>query len=163
MKLEAKVQSTLDLKKIQALMGPGDDVLVGYPEGRPHPGSDMTMDELARILTYGNDRIPARPFLEEGILEKKAELGVLIKEHYSGQVDGRNKRPSLKRLGAFAVGAVKEFVFSDYYKQTVPNAPSTIYAKSHRQKGKVLVSDKPLIDTADMVNATTYVVVEGGV
>lgn len=162
MKIESKVSSTLDLKKIQNLMSKGNDVLIGYPEGRPHPGSDLTMDELARILTYGNDRIPARPFLEEGILEKKNELGIMIKEIYAGQVEGRNKRQSLKRLGAFAVGAVKEFVFGDYYKQTVPNAESTIYAKSHRQKGKVLLSDKPLIDTGDMINATTYIVVEGG-
>ena len=119
------------------------------------------MDELARIQTYGNSRIPARPFLEEGILSKKNELKETIRDHYAKRVEGRDKRPTLKRIGAEAVGAVQDFVRGDYYKQTVPNAPATIRRKSRSQKGKVLQSDKPLIDTADMVNATTYVIKEG--
>lgn len=161
MKLEGSFQSKVDLSKITALMGPGDDILVGFPAGRPHPGSDLSMDELARTQTYGSADIPARPFLEEGILTKKNELGQLIQEHYAKRVEGHDKRPTLKRIGAEAVGAVQDFVRGDYYKETVPNAPSTIARKSRRQKGKLLLSDKPLIDTGDMVNAVTFIVKEG--
>ena len=161
MNLEMKFKSTIDNKKLQSFLTGSDDILVGYPEGRPHPDSDLTMDELARIQTYGDAHIPARPFLEEGILSKKNEIRELIRDHYAKRVEGGNKRPSLKRIGAEAVGAVQDFVRGDYYRQTVPNAESTIHRKSRRQKGKVLQSDKPLIDTGDMVNATTYVVKEG--
>lgn len=161
MQIKADIKSTVDLSKIQAFIGPGDDVLIGYPEGRPHPGSTLSMDELARTQTYGDSEIPARPFLEEGILEKKNEVSQMVREHYEGRVEGKDKKPTLARIGAFCVGAVKEFVFGDFYKQSIPNAESTIYRKSRRQKGKVLLSDKPLIDSGDMINATTYVVVKG--
>lgn len=158
-KLETK--NTIDTKKLTVFLDKGDDILIGYPEGRPHPDSDLTMDELARIQTYGNAQIPARPFLEEGILSKKNEIRDLIRDTYAKRVEGANKRPGLKRIAAEAVGAVQEFVRGDYYRQTVPNAPATIARKSRHQKGKVLQSDKPLIDTADMVNATTSVIKEG--
>lgn len=155
-------KSTLNLKPIQDLISPGDDILIGYPEGRMHAGGGIAMDELARTLTYGTADIPARPFLEEGILTKKNELGQLIQEHYTKRVEGKDKRPTLKRIGAEAVSAVQEFVRGDYYKQTVPNSPETIDRKSRRQKGKFLLSDKPLIDTGDMVNSTVFVVKELG-
>jgi len=155
-------KSTLNLKPIQDLIYPGEDILIGYPEGRVHAGGGIATDELARTLTYGTADIPARPFLEEGILTKKNEIGVLIQEHYTKRVEGKDKRPTLKRICAEAVSAVQDFVRSDYYKETVPNAPATIDRKSRRQKGKYLLSDKPLIDTGDMLNATTFVVKELG-
>lgn len=159
MNVKANFASTVDLKPIQRLMGRGDQILVGYPSGRPH--GELQTDELARILTYGTADIPPRPFLEEGIFEKKNEISQLIGEHYSKRVEGAENRPGLKRIGAEAVGAVQEFVRGDYYKETVPNSPETIRRKSTKQNGQTLVSDKPLIDTADMINATTYVVREG--
>lgn len=155
-------KSTVNLKPIQDLISPGDDILIGYPEGRPHAGGGINNDELARKLTYGDADTPARPVLEEGILTKKNELGQLIQEHYTKRVEGHDKRPSLKRIGAEAVSAVQEFVRSDYYKETVPNAPATIDRKSRRQKGKYLLSDKPWIDIGDLINATTYVIKELG-
>lgn len=161
MNFKLKTKNTIDTKKLTVFLDKGDDILIGYPEGRPHPDSDLTMDELARIQTYGNAQIPARPFLEEGILSKKNEIRDLIRDHYVKRVEGGNKRPGLKRIAAEGVGAVQEFVRGDYYRQTVPNAPATIARKSRRQKGKVLQSDKPLIDTADMINATTSVIKEG--
>ncbi len=159
--IEMKFKNTLDTSKMESFLGRGDDILVGYPEGRPHPDSDLTMDELARTLTYGSANIPARPFLEEGILFKKNELREIIRDQYAKRMEGSGKRPGLKRIGAEAVGAVQEFVRGDYYRQTVPNAESTIRRKSRSQKGKTLQSDKPLIDTADMINATAYVIKEG--
>jgi len=162
MNFKFNFKSTVDTKKLTAFLDKGDDILIGYPEGRPHPDSDLTMDELARIQTYGNAQIPARPFLEEGILSKKNEIRDTIRDHYMKRVEnGADKRPGLKRIAAEGVGAVQEFVRGDYYRQTVPNAESTIRRKSRRQKGKVLQSDKPLIDTADMINATTSVIKEG--
>ncbi|ADX42550.1 hypothetical protein [Tetrasphaera phage TJE1] len=157
-----RFDAKLNLAPIQALVTRGDDVLVGYPEGMPHPNSDLDIDDLARTQTYGDENIPARPFLEEGILTQKNELGSLIRDHYAKRVEGRDKRPGLKRIGAQAVSAVQEFVRGDYYRETVPNAESTIDRKSRKQKGQYLLSDTPLIDDAIMINATTYVVKEGG-
>lgn len=151
-------KDTIDYKKLTPFLEGGKDVLVGYPEGRPHQGGGPDQDELARTLTYGDDKIPPRPFLEEGIMEQKNELNLLIKTHYEKKVAGGEEKNTLARIGAFCVGAVKEFVFGDYYRRAVPNAPSTIRRKSKKKGGQTLVSDKPLIDTGDMINSTTYVV-----
>lgn len=155
------VKGQIDLDKLKRMLGPSDDVLTGYVEGMPHPEADMNMDELARTLSNGSAEMPARPFLEEGILEEKAGLTPMIEDHYRKRVAGGPTRVTLQAIGAFCVGAVKKFVFGDYYRSTVPNAPSTIDRKSRRQKGKYLLSDKPLIDRGLMINATTFVVRKG--
>jgi hypothetical protein len=158
-------KNTVDVSKISRLLGKSE-VLIGFPEGLPHPvkgsANSLDEDELARIQTYGTATTPARPFLEEGIYSKKIELGIQIEKYNKDLCEGKSGSQDLKRIGAFCVGAVKEFVYSDFYKHTVPNAQSTIDQKSHSQKGKTLLSDKPLIDTANMINACTYVIRQEG-
>lgn len=136
-------------------------ILVGYLAGKQHiPAKHKKKDgtygnsyaqkenaDLAAILSFGDANIPARPFIKEGLLSKKEEL----KKEIKTQLD-RLKKGDLanwNKVGTKAVGAVQEFVRGDYYKENVPNAKSTI-----AQKG----SDKPLIDTADLVNALEFIV-----
>lgn len=162
-------------KEIQAFIDSvNTNVLVGYLDGKKHEqtlhkddtqrpnekrrgnytGYDSadptheTMDnsELAKILTFGSATIPARPFIEEGLLFKKDELKKEIGKQLDALKDG--KPANWNKVGTKAVGAVQEFVRSDYYKSHIPNSQKTIEYKG---------SDTPLIDGGDLINSLEYV------
>ena len=107
----------------------------------------METAELAKILTCGRASIPPRPFIEEGRLSKKDELRAEIGTQLDKIKDG--KKANWNKVGTKAVGAIQEFVRSDYYKTHVPNGPKTI---------KYTGSDTPLIDGGDLINSLEYVV-----
>ncbi len=143
------------------------DVLVGFLSGRQHVETKhkddsgeyknrdgrkasfegMETAELAKILTFGSATIPARPFIEEGLQSKKEEL----KKEIGVQLDQikNGKNANWNKVGSKAVGAVQEFVRSDYYKSRVPNSKKTIDYKG---------SDRPLIDGGDLINSLEFVV-----
>lgn len=160
--LSVDVKKTLNLQKIQDFIRKANDnVMVGFLAGREHvptlhrnqdgesPLSTPPIDtaELARELHYGTATIPARPFLEEGIESQKDKLKAEIEKQIKSAQEGKN--PNWDKVGTMAVGAVQEFVRSDYYKSTVPNSQRTIDYKG---------SDTPLIDGGDLINSMTYVV-----
>ena len=147
------------------------DVLVGFLAGRMHVetkhkdkkgkkgkykdynGQDATFSnmetaELAKILTFGSAKIPARPFIEDGLLSKKDELKKEINKQLDQIKEG--KKANWEKVGTKAVGAIQEFVKSDYYKTRIPNSPRTIKYK----EGK----DTPLIDGGDLINSLEFVV-----
>jgi hypothetical protein len=148
-------KDTIDWRPVEKLKTE-DEILIGFPAGRPHASGAMETSELAKMLSYGTANIPARPFLEEGIQDGIKDINKQIEKHYKEKAEGGPG--NLHAIAVAAVGAVRKFVFGDFYKSTVPNAPSTINSKSKRQKGKYLLSDKPLIDTGDMINSVTYVI-----
>jgi hypothetical protein len=144
-----------------------DEILIGIVEGQTHTTDGQDVSDLARTLSFGSANIPARPFLEEGINSVQPELKAAIEEHYRNIVNAKDwetqsKRDpkGLKKIAVIAVGGVKKLVLSDHYKSTVPNAESTIYQKSKKnKKGEITgLSDKPLIDTGQMINSVTYVI-----
>ena len=147
------------------------DVLVGFLAGRMHVetkhkdkkgkkgkykdynGQDATFSnmetaELAKILTFGSAKIPARPFIEDGLLSKKDELKKEINKQLDQIKEG--KKANWEKVGTKAVGAIQEFVKSDYYKTRIPNSSRTIKYK----EGK----DTPLIDGGDLINSLEFVV-----
>lgn len=172
--LKVNIRTTVEIQKIQKLADQGRvQILVGFPSGREHvptlhknkegnyqgyDGEDPTQmepietAELAKELSYGTATIPARPFLEEGIKSKENEILKTMQEEAT-KLKNTGKANWMK-VGTMAVGAVQEFVRSDYYKQNVPNAQKTIDYKG---------SDTPLIDGGDLINSVTFLVngVEG--
>jgi len=118
-------------------------------EKDPQNTEPIENSELAKKLSFGDAKIPARPFIEEGILSKKDELSKEIKIQLDKVKEGEPANWS--KLGTMAVGAVQEFVRSDYYKSTAPNSEMTI-----KYKG----SDTPLIDTGELLNSLEYVIEE---
>jgi len=175
--IRVKIQNTIDLSKIRNLMTEAKvEISVGFPSGMEHTntlhkddfdkpnekrkgkyvglyGEDpldqqpIETAELAKMLHYGTDKIPARPFLEEGIRQNLGKLKGAIKEEAQKLADG--KKANWNKVGTMATGAISEFVRSDYFKQRVPNAASTI-----KWKG----SDIPLIDGANMIQSLHYVI-----
>ena len=136
-----------DLKKKQ--------VYVGVPEetaSRPKEGINNAA--LVFIHTHGSPirHIPARPIIEPAIEATgnkepiAKELGIALKECLDGnQVMAE---ASLEKTGMRAQNIVRAW-FDDPRNGWAPNSPTTIKRKK---------SDKPLIDTAEMRKAITYVV-----
>lgn len=147
--LQTTVKNVADTSDLDAFAKNANvKILVGYLSGvQHHSKGQKDRADLAAILSFGDANIPARPFIKEGLLSKKDELRTKIKAQLDKIKDGN--KANWEKVGSDAVGAVQEFVRSDYYKENIPNAKSTI-----AQKG----SDKPLIDTADLVNALEFIV-----
>lgn len=160
--LQTTVKNVADTSDLDAFAKNANvKILVGYLSGVQHYSkgqknkdgesrnsyAQKDLADLAAILSFGDANIPARPFIKEGLLSKKDELRTKIKAQLDKIKDGN--KADWKKVGTDAVGAVQEFVKGDYYKENVPNAKSTI-----AQKG----SDKPLIDTANLVNSLEFIV-----
>lgn len=167
--LKTNILSVPDFSELQKFAeNASAKVLVGFLSGRQHvktqhidkasgkykdiDGGDATYEqmetaELAKILTFGDARIPPRPFIEEGLLSKKDELKKEIGKQLDQIKDG--KMANWNKVGTKAVGAIQEFVRSDYYKSRIPNSPTTI-----KYKG----SDTPLIDGGDLINSLEFIV-----
>lgn len=179
--LRVQIQNTIDLKKIQKLMDAANvEILVGFPSGMEHQntlhkddfdkpnekrrgkyvglhGEDpldqqpIETAELAKMLHYGTANIPARPFLEDGIRQNLGKIKRALQDESQKLAEG--KKANWGHVGTIAVGAIREFISSDYYKQRVPNAKSTI-----KWKG----SDTPLIDGGVMKESLQFVINRGG-
>ena len=140
------------LHKLQGIKE--SSVLVGIPADKSIRKEDeMNNPTLAFLMTHGSqiNKIPPRPFLEPGI--KKARqliaknLGLAAREYLIG--DAEKSKEYLKRAGIVGSNSVKRYIGDS--NNFAPNAPSTI-----KQKG----SDKPLIDTAQMLRSITSIVVK---
>lgn len=175
--IRVAIQNTIDLQKIRNLMNEANvEILVGFPSGLEHantlhkddfdnpnerrrgkyvgiagedPESQQPIEtaELAKMLHFGTQNIPARPFLEEGIRQNIGKIKRALRDEATKVAEG--KKANWNKVGSLAKGAIVEFVRSDYYKQKKPNAKSTI-----RWKG----SDTPLIDGANMIQSLHYVI-----
>ena len=172
--LRVNIRNTVDTKKIQALARKAAaNILVGFPSGEQHVTQlhrkDAKSDyktyeggnveemkpienaELAKALSFGTSSIPPRPFLEEGIKSKQTELVKALETEAKKVMDGG--QANWNKVGTMAVGAVRDFVYSDYYRTNVPNSQKTIDYKG---------SDKPLIDSANLIGDLKFVVQDGG-
>lgn len=103
--------------------------------------------ELAKTLSYGGAGIPPRPFLIEGLEDKKDVLLAELKKQAQKVHDGL--KPNWDKVGTMAVGAIQEFVRGDYYRGHAPNSQKTIDYKG---------SDKPLIDGGNLIESLTFIV-----
>lgn len=152
----------VDAQSILAGIPEGDAprpvVEAGIPEsffsGKPHQTKQTSLPsnaELAYIHSKGAPmhNIPARPFMEPSIEKNKDTIaklqGNIIRAALEGKVDIVNT--GSQRLGMYIATEAKRY-FTDESNGWAPNAPSTIARKG---------SDQPLIDTAALRNAITYV------
>lgn len=115
---------------------------VGFLEGATYPDDGMPVAQVAFWNEYGTSRAPARPFFRTTIEEKSDE--------WANRLAGAAKHydyDASKTLGLMGE-TIKEDIQSSISGWTDPrNAESTI-----AQKG----FDKPLIDTAHMLNSVDY-------
>lgn len=128
-------------KELEKLQG-GGHVLVGIHEDASQPeGQDITMATLGAIQHFGNNDIPARPWLDVGVEQGNKEYLEIIEE---GAASGLSQTQILEQVGAAAAGYVQQYITD---LRDPPNTPSTV-----KKKG----SNNPLIDTGAMRQSVTY-------
>ena len=155
--LKTNMQNTVDFSKIRkAADQAAVDILVGFKSGDMHEDkkgkNQIDMADLARIQHFGAKNIPARPFLEDGVLSEKREIKDAMAKEVRKAISSNNA--NWDKVGTKAVGAVNLLVRSDYFKERVPNAPATIRRKTVDGK----IGDTPLIDTGRMMQSLCYTV-----
>lgn len=135
-----EVQAALE-KEIAKLRTPYYALVGIHESAGVQPGSDgMTVATIGAIQHFGNDDIPARPWLDKGVEAGTKEIIDTIRE---GIEDGLESRRIMARVGAEAEGAVRKYITD---LDTPPNKPSTI-----KRKG----SSNPLIDTGNLRQSVT--------
>lgn len=156
MALDIGVDLTLDrseelVKAIRALTR--KQVLVGIPStaaGRTGPVNNAS---LGYIAEYGSpaQNVPARPWLGPEMERQSRKAVDLLKRaaQFAGSGKLNDATKQLEALGLQTATAVKNNIVSGGDPKFAPNSPVTVARKG---------SDKPLIDTAQMLTAITYVV-----
>lgn len=148
MKIEYKSGGKVDVRALRKLARE-NTILVGHVGGLTTSGG-LENAKLASWLHDGTATIPARPYLLQGLRSGMNDIRKAIRAHFDLVKKGKE---GLDRIGLTAVAAVQDFVRGDSYRETVPNAPSTIKGKG---------SDTPLIDTGFLINSLTYIAKAGG-
>jgi hypothetical protein len=154
--ITSEIGGGVDLRAMR-MLARGDDIFIGHIGGLMHPqkkgGKAVENATLAQWLHDGTASIPARPYLRQGIREGWVAIQKMMSAYLKEKIRNPTKADP-KKIGAVAVGAVKELVQGQaYYREHIPNAPSTIKGK----KGK----DNPLIDTGFLINSITFVARNG--
>lgn len=132
-------------------------VLVGFQEGeltknqikgqRQKKGG-LSMPEIAAVNEFGNDFIPARPFMSTSFDENRAKINKAIQGEYGKILDGKSTTAkSLGLIGLLGVSLIQRKIRSIVFP---PNSPRTIAIKK---------SSKPLIDFGQMVQSVRSKVV----
>lgn len=135
------------------------DVLVGVPaskterkkaDGSPEP---VTNAMLAYIHDKGSPaaNIPQREFMRPGLKEGSKEIDAKMQMTGRMALNGQDPSAGYEQVGQVARDAIKKKIIAGPFK---PLADSTIAARVRRGK----MSEKPLIDTAEMINSISYVV-----
>lgn len=133
-----------DIQKAIAEFSTNDAVLVGLPEqAGQHEDDNITNAELGALLHFGNEHIPARPWLDIGVARGNAKYAEVIERRVKA---GENLEDCLEEIGVLAQGEVQLYMRE---LRSPPNAPSTV-----RQKG----SDNPLIDNGELRQSVTHLV-----
>lgn len=143
-KITGLQQAQEALRKELAKLEGGKFVLVGIHESAGMAKSgEFSMATLGAVQHFGNDRIPARPWLDVGVESGTQEYLDIIEEGVAAEL---SQDQILNQVGVTAVGYVQQYITD---LQDPPNAPSTI-----KKKG----SSNPLIDTGAMRASVTYTV-----
>jgi len=122
-------------------------VKVGLMADKPHKNADITVAEVGTIHEFGapNANIPERSFMRSTYEEKKSNWLEETKDLAKKIADGKeNISHSLDILGQIIQKDIKTKIKSGEF---VPLKPKTIKRKK---------SDKPLIDTAQMLNSIRH-------
>lgn len=145
-----------------------EQVLVGVPaEKAPRDseeanGRDINNAALAYIHNFGSptQNIPPRPFMDPGILNAKDRITAQMQKAGEAALDGSADivRRNFEAVGLIAATSVKLKIREGPFQ---PLARATVRARERRAGKKLSSSEiRPLIDTAQLLNAISFVVRE---
>ena len=135
------------MKEIESL-STGEFVTIGIHESdnsRPEAG-DINNATLGAIQHFGNDNIPARPWLDKGFESVTPEVLQTVRD---GVEDGVEWPVIMERVGLVGAAGVQQYMTD---LKTPPNAPETV-----KQKG----TSNPLIEDGELRASVTYQVTQG--
>ena len=101
----------------------------------------MTQAQNGALQNFGNNKIPARPWLIPGVESATPDV---IDTIASGIEKGLPTDQIMEQVGAIAAGATQQYITD---LRDPPNAPYTIAKKG---------SDNPLIDSGSLRASVTY-------
>ena len=171
--------NTVNYKIFDRLME-NDQIAIGYPSGRIHPGSDENLDEIARKLSFGAgpQDWTTNTLRETGLVGKmgKVKRKRMLMHHH---VEGIPARPFLGEgllAGNEKIEKAIEYHFKKKLKDGIGNLQriavvaigevqkyvhSDVYKNTKPNSRETIYakkSDHPLIDTGDLINALTSIV-----
>jgi len=130
----------------------GKSVLIGVPEAETDRkvGEAASNAELAYIHEHGAPvhNLPKRKFLEPAIEDNIEQINKQQKVVLECTLENKDTQASLNALGLLGQSTVKNW-FTNSKNGWEPIKPATIARKG---------SDKPLIDTAQLLNSITYII-----
>lgn len=132
------------------------EVRVGFFEHSKYPdGTPIAYVAAVQELGYGP--IPPRPFMRPAEQQNKVKWVAGIAKGVSAALDGSMTIDhALEQVGMVAAADVKKAIKA----VTAPAlSDATIRARASKKKSKGNVSAKPLVDTGQMIQAVTSVVV----
>lgn len=122
-------------------------VNVGYPDGPKEEGTSVAM--IAAVHNFGvpEKGIPERPFMTQGIAHGRERFNALNRRNIPLVLQGQmTTDQALGQLGAMAVGAIQQEIKNGEFK--------ALKQSTMDEKG----STRPLIDTGQMLQTTTFVI-----
>ena len=134
------------------------EVLVGIPEGENRTDGDLSNAQLGYLMETGSPamNLPARPHLVPAIEAVQDDISEQLTKAVDKALEGNKDRMyfHLEAAGMKAAFSVKALINSGDF---VTLSQSTIKARQSRGRK----SEKPLVDTAQMRNAHTYIIMKG--
>lgn len=122
-----------------------------YPDGTP-------VAYVAAIQEFGYGPIPPRPFMRPAQAQNQAKwldaIGKGVKLSFLGKI---TVDMALGQVGMVAAGDVQKAIKA---VTAPPLAQATVDARQSRLSGKKSASNKPLVDTGQMIQSVTSAVVE---
>jgi hypothetical protein len=141
-------------------------VLVGIPStniGRDDAVNNALLGYIHEMGSPANN-IPARPFLRPGITNSRDKWQPYLEQAAAAALQGNDglMDRALNAAGTVAVSAVKNTITA---KIPPPLKPATVRARRRHHGQPATAADiagaTPLVDTGQLLNSITYVVVDG--
>lgn len=117
-------------------------------------GTPIAYVAAIQNLGYVAGGIPPRATMQPAMMANKELYKKLVKQSFQNAINGAPITQGLEALGEFAAGNVKQAITE---LRSPPLKEATVAARAKRHS-KGLASDKPLVDSGQMLQATTYAV-----
>ena len=134
-----------ELEKLKRLQ-----VRVGFQKGAATSADGVDLCDVAMWNELGTATSPSRPFLRESVDSHEAEILTFGQLQAKRLVKGATAESVLQQLGVEQKSLVQQTILDGDF---APNAPSNI-----KKKG----SDKPLIDTSQMLQSVNFTITQKG-
>lgn len=142
-----------------------DSVLVGVPaaeaEREPAPGEPATLNNAA--LAYIHDKgspaanIPARPFMEPGIIVAEDAIEAIYSKAAKGVLDNPTSAASIMSTAHNKVGLTAQDAIQSKIEAGIEPGLSERTMADRRRRFGVDATETPLIESGQMKAAITYV------